>query len=75
MEDKESLSDIYPEVDGTKPDDIIEGRKFKGEVVRRAAERGNPIALQAMWLDAEARLYGIDSDYNEALDDEDSDCL
>lgn len=67
----EKLSDLDVNVHGFTADDVIANRKAAMNLVRRQAERGDPLALQTMWLDAQARAMGLNMDYAEELDDED----
>jgi len=69
MNHEERLSDIDINVHGCTQEDIINNRKAGNELVRQAAIRGNKIAQATEWLVAEARAYGIDSTYDEELDD------
>ena len=67
----EKLSDIDVNVHGFTAADVIKNRKAAMELVRAKAIRGDPVCLQTMWLDAEARAMGINMDYDEDLDAED----
>ena len=67
----ERLSDIDVNVHGFTADDVIANRKAAMDLVRRQAERGDSLALQTMWLDAQARAMGLNMDYAEELDEDD----
>ena len=67
----EKLSDIDVNVHGFTADDVIANRKAGMKLVGERAIQGDPLCLQTMWLDAQARAMGINMDYAEDLDDED----
>ena len=70
-ETPEKLSDIDVNVHGFTADDVIANRKAAMSLVRQKAIQGDPLHLQTMWLDAEARAQGINMDYDENIDEED----
>ena len=72
MPNPETLSEISFEVDGFTADDVIKDRLARSAMIREGAMRGNQICIESESLDAEARLLGVDMDYDENLDEFDA---
>lgn len=61
------LNDLPPE----DQEAIVKRRIEETRMLQRYASRsGDPIALQACWLDAEARRMGVHMEFSEDLDPE-----
>ena len=63
------LDEVRVHVDGITSDDIIENRKAMLNIVREGAIRGNSVCMATMWLEAQAANYGVDSTYDDDLDE------
>lgn len=63
------LNEVRVHIDGVTSDDIIEERKAILKTINEAAIKGNTICTMTMWLEAQASAYGIDSTYDETLDE------
>lgn len=75
MIDKQTLSDFNLDVDGMTADDIIEGRRAKTRIIRKAAQNGNVIAKKAVGMDSLFEsVMGYHPDYSEEYTSEDEDC-